>query len=72
MSGSGLAWLKARASGARDREFESPLPDHSIEQGTDMTTAAIPMDCILDRLTAEDDPAAWKEVLSVLGEEFVE
>src|SRR5690242_10021054 len=26
MSGSGLAWLKARASGARDREFESPSP----------------------------------------------
>jgi hypothetical protein len=26
-SGSGLAWFKARALGARDREFESPLPD---------------------------------------------
>lgn len=37
-----------------------------------MTTAAIPMDCILDRLTAEDNPAAWKKVLSALGEEFVE
>ena len=30
-SGSGLAWLKARASGARDREFESPLPDQIVD-----------------------------------------
>ena len=37
-----------------------------------MTTAPIAMDYILDQLTTEDDPAAWKEVLSVLGEEFVE
>ena len=41
-SGSGLAWLKARASGARDREFESPLPDQirktaGGKKGTTMT-----------------------------------
>jgi hypothetical protein len=37
-----------------------------------MTTAPIPMDCILERLTTEDDPAAWKAVLSMVSEEFVE
>src|SRR5215470_7426646 len=62
----------ARASGARDREFESPLPDQSTEQGAEMPTAPIPMDCILERLTAEDDRAAWKAVLSMVSEEFVE
>ncbi len=35
MSGSGLAWLKARASGARDREFESPLPDQISQSDFD-------------------------------------
>ena len=34
-SGSGLAGSKARALGARDREFESPLPDQSNLQGDD-------------------------------------
>lgn len=28
------------------------------------------MDCILDRVTAEDAPEAWKAVLSVISEEF--
>src|SRR5215831_3011757 len=41
-----------------------------MEQGAEMTTGSIPMDCILDRLTAEDDPAAWTAILSVVSEEF--
>src|SRR5215467_15997335 len=43
-----------------------------MEQGAEMTTGSIPMDCILDRLTAEDDPAAWIAILSVVSEEFAE
>ena len=33
------SWFKARASGARDREFESPLPDQilAVPKGNTMT-----------------------------------
>ena len=37
-----------------------------------MKTEHISLNCVLDHLTAQDDEAAWKTILSVIGEEFVE
>ena len=37
-----------------------------------MANELISMNYIEDRLTAQDDPALWKEVLAVLGEEFLQ
>jgi hypothetical protein len=37
-----------------------------------MTGETISMNSIQDQLIAEDDPAAWKEILAVISEEFVE
>ena len=36
-----------------------------------MTSETISMDSIQDQLTTEDDPGAWKEIVGVIGEEFV-
>jgi hypothetical protein len=32
----------------------------------------ISMNCVQDRLTAQDDPGVWKEILATLSEEFLE
>ena len=37
-----------------------------------MTAELILMKCLADRLTADDDPGAWQEILRALGEEFLE
>ena len=37
-----------------------------------MTTDAISITCLDDRLTVQDDPGAWREFLAIIGEEFVE
>jgi hypothetical protein len=35
-----------------------------------MTTQPISLNCVLDHLTPQDDPEAWKAILGVIGEEF--
>jgi len=37
-----------------------------------MTTELISLDCVPDHLTPQDDAEAWREILSVIGGEFVE
>jgi hypothetical protein len=37
-----------------------------------MTTWPISLNCVLDRLTTQDDPEAWKAILDVITEEFEE
>ncbi len=37
-----------------------------------VTNELISMDFVENRLTAEDDPGAWREFLAIIGEEFVE
>jgi hypothetical protein len=37
-----------------------------------MTNELISMSHVEDRLTAQDDPGAWKEILAVLNEEFLQ
>jgi hypothetical protein len=37
-----------------------------------MTNKLISMSHVEDRLTAQDDPGVWKEILAVLGEEFLQ
>ena len=37
-----------------------------------VTNELISMNQVEDRLTAQDDPGVWKEILAVLGEEFLQ
>jgi hypothetical protein len=37
-----------------------------------VTNELISMNYVEDRLTAQDDPGVWKEILAVLGEEFLQ
>jgi hypothetical protein len=37
-----------------------------------MTRELISLNCVLDHLTPQDDAEAWKAILGVIGEEFVE
>jgi hypothetical protein len=37
-----------------------------------MTNKLISMSHVEDRLTAQDDPGVWKEILAALGEEFLQ
>ena len=37
-----------------------------------MAAKLISMKCLEDRLTADDDPGAWQEIVRVVGEEFLE
>lgn len=47
-------------------------PTKAIYKEMIVTNELISMDFVENRLTAEDDPGAWREFLAIIGEEFVE
>ena len=71
MSGSGLA-------GGRRVPWEHEIGSSNLSSPTKvceemaMTAELISMKCVEDRLTTDDDLGAWREILDVLSEEFLE
>ena len=49
-----------------------PSPTKVIYKEMIVTNELISMNYVEDRLTSQDDPGVWKEILAVLGEEFLQ
>jgi hypothetical protein len=66
------SWLKARALEHEIGSSNLPSPTKVIYKETIVTNELISMNHVEDRLTAQDDPGIWKEILAALGEEFLQ